>query len=84
MKKIYIYKAQPIGDSKVEQTNIIIKNKLPKFNDIETSRSFFTDEAQKIEETLFNTIPGGTYDRLLGEMLKRKASSFVVPFGGKE
>jgi hypothetical protein len=26
--------------------------------------------------------PCGTYDRLLGLMLKRRATHFIVPFGG--
>ena len=42
--------------------------------------SFFQREAQLIEETLHGSLPGGTYDRLMGEMLKRKASVYRVGY----
>jgi len=42
--------------------------------------AFFQREAQSIEETLHDSLPGGTYDRLMGEMLKRKASVYRVGY----
>jgi hypothetical protein len=43
--------------------------------------SFYEGEAEKLERFLYNTLPGGTYDRLLSDMMTRKASLFKVRWG---
>jgi len=39
---------------------------------------WYEAEARKIERLLYATLPGGTYDKLAGLMLLRKASHFRV------
>ncbi len=81
MKTIEIYVGQPIGNDEVQPLAIILKNTFPDCKDkdwMEKSKSLFKSEAEKLEKILIDSLPGGTYDALLGEMLKRKASCFVV------
>jgi hypothetical protein len=87
MKAVEIYVGQPIGNYEPEHIAIILKNTFPDCKDkdwLEKSKSLFKSDAEKLEKILLDSLPGGTYDALLGEMLKRKASSFVVSFGDKK
>ena len=87
MKTISIFKAQPIPrDHVIEGVMIRIVDEIDSAIDAGTHSALleswdvrFLAEAQKLEAALRSALPGGTYDRLLGEMLKHKASHFVVP-----
>ncbi len=41
-------------------------------------RAWFETQAATLELALYETLPGGTYDRLLALMLQRKASLLVI------
>ena len=41
-------------------------------------------DAVRVEEFLRGHLPGGTYDALLGAMLKQKASQFVISYANTE
>lgn len=77
--KIYeIVKASPIGkDSSAVDIMIRITGEVPEFNTLHEGEEFFTLQAMQISEALFNSLPQGTMDRLLAEMMKRKASLYV-------
>ena len=83
MKHINIHKAQPIGDQKSEDLQITFNINYPEPVDMKQSAERFDTEAAILEKALHDTLPSGTYDRLLGEMLERRASHFVVAFGGE-
>jgi hypothetical protein len=85
MKIISIYKAQDTGDQKVEGARITIECGLPEIkgdNWLQVTDNIYKSEAKLLNKTLINYLPGGTYDQLLVEMLKTKASHFRVPWGG--
>ena len=70
-----IHKAQSIHDNQlISGANISIVTPIPDL----FAPEHFQDDAIALEETLYHNLPGGTYDRLLGLMLTRKASHFVV------
>lgn len=80
-KIINIYTGQPFGGQK--QPEVVIKMIAPfpdfKGDDlIEQSEFQHNKDAELLEETLIQNLPGGTYDRLLGLMLKRKSTHFIV------
>lgn len=86
MKTSKIHRAQ--SDS--QPVTIVIDEQLPeleRFGDeplsewLQRSAERFNKEGRRLEEALHCALPGGTYDRLLGYMLARKASHFVTPFG---
>lgn len=47
---------------------------------LERSAQWFDAQAETLEEALLRALPGGTYDRLLARMLRRKASHFAIPW----
>ncbi len=73
--------------------DIIISEELPEppYREGETTNEWllrsteqFDEQGAKLEEALHSVLPGGTYDRLLGCMLTRKASHFVISFGKED
>ncbi len=77
MKTYTIAKASPIGEkSLVVDTTILITDELPDF-DTSEAKEFYTLQAMQLSEALFNSLPQGTMDRLLIEMIKHKASLYV-------
>lgn len=82
MKTIIVNKAQPV--TYVDQTYpamIRITADLPDLKTLEEAARVYDCDAAMLEETLYGSLPGGTYDRLLGLMLKRKSSHFAVAHG---
>jgi hypothetical protein len=85
MKTVNIYKAQTIGQQMtVEPLVINISEEFPDFKSIDEHDALFEKEALMLADGLLSTLPGGTIDRLVAELLKRKATSFVVPLFGRE
>ena len=79
MKTIYVCKAQCIDRGlDVEITRIFAEQEIPDFKTLEEQDKFMQLEAESIEAALYNSLPGGTYDRLLGVMLQHKATHFRV------
>jgi hypothetical protein len=85
MKTVQICKAEPAGGRIVESITLEISQELrgeaTKWDNssLEEAERVFTEQATLIENALIDTLPGGVYSRLLGLMLKRKASYFIVP-----
>ncbi len=47
--------------------------------DLNEARALYAEQANALADALFNSLPGGTVDALLAEMLRRKASLFRIP-----
>ena len=75
---LHIYKAQATGRQAVENANIVIEEPFPPARSLDVAAEMFAIEAEALEAALYGSLPGGTYDRLLGKMLERKASHFIV------
>lgn len=82
MREVDIYKSQQPPD--VDGVIITINEAIPAehFNRPATVpmaafladlNEFFTNEARTLEDALFQSLPGGTYGRLVALMLQRKA-----------
>lgn len=79
MKTIATYAADPIGDNEPEMVNLIISLPLPRFETLAESEAHHQAVAAILFDALINSLPGGTFDRLLGLMHAKKASLFRVP-----
>lgn len=79
MKQIHIHKAQPVGDIFPESVEIIIKRTAPEAFNLDLWKEFTKKEAHTLADALFSSLPGGTIDALLIEMLERTRSLLVVP-----
>lgn len=77
MKRIDAYKAQPVGASTPEAVTILIKDEFPDLAPDAAEAAMHID-AQQIARALWDALPGGTLDRLCGELLQRQASRLLV------
>lgn len=81
-KDIIVRGAQPnTKDQKIDTVYIEITGHFPysiKAEELEKTREGFKEDAQKLFDAL-RSLPGGTFDQLLILMLRKTASSFVVP-----
>ncbi len=85
MKIVAILKAQPtIKSEPVESARIIMDEEIPESRSLAESREFFIEEGKKIADALCSTLPGGTLDQLICELLTRKASLLRVPMFDKK
>lgn len=78
---VNIFRAQAIA-GEVEPVLIQITEELPQFdrdNPLELLAARYSSQAISLANALEASLPGGTMDALLREMLKRRASLLVVP-----
>jgi hypothetical protein len=61
-----------------EPVEISISELAPRTETLAQQADVFATHADIVEAVLYESMPGGLYDRLLGAMLKRKASHFIV------
>ena len=59
-----------------EPVTIIIDGKLPDIDSGTDMQQFFTQEASQLAFELFYSLPQGTYDKLIIELMKRKVSVY--------
>jgi hypothetical protein len=79
---ISVAKAEPsVTGEPTRKGTIVINEKVPDFASLSEAADYYEEQAQMIERVLYGTLPGGTYDRLLGALLRRKASHFRVAHG---
>ena len=77
------YKANKTADTEVPDMVLGISENLPNLDGMTLGEigDLFEQQAQLIERALYKSLPGGTYDHLVGAMLQRKATHFVVTHG---
>jgi hypothetical protein len=74
------YTEKPVADMRIE-----IIGAQPDYESLDEAARYYDNQARQIEEALHRSLPGGTYDRLVGRMLARKATHFrVAHFDGEE
>jgi hypothetical protein len=81
MKTLCIYRAIDTGNpSNVIPVNIQICDPIPEPATIPEAEIQFAREGKMLFEVLRDSLPAGTLDQLTVELLKYKASHFVVRF----
>lgn len=79
MKHLYFNKAQPSVQTHKEVPTLVLEfNEEIVVGKWEPLCKQFHQQGQLLEKALRETLPGGTYDALLGCMLKRKSSELIV------
>lgn len=80
------YKAQDLASHIVEPVTIIIEEPIPSQDPaLPLSQAkiayldAFNDNADRLADVLCKTLPGGTLDRLIANLLERRASMLIVP-----
>lgn len=78
-KTINLYRAQALRIMPVESVTIVIEQEFPHYESLSASRCTQAAEGAILAAALLQTLPGGTIDRLLIELLKHRASTLHVP-----
>lgn len=90
-ENIDIFCAQPTGGQVIPTVNIRIAEPIPEIPVDESStiylrkhRDMYTCQAKMLSRALCHSLPGGTLDALLVDLLDRKRSLFRVPLFTEE
>jgi hypothetical protein len=76
---VVIHKARALGQP-VESVNISIAGQMPEFGSLNETDKFAFQDALNLESALRASLPGATYDRLAGLMLRHIASYLHIPY----
>jgi hypothetical protein len=79
-KTIVIHKAQPLMGDDVPSLNILIDQEVPEFQNLSDADFLYQQDAEQLCAALYDTLPGGMFDRLVVEMLKRTISQLKVSY----
>lgn len=72
-------KAEPIDRLEtIEDYHIIIDDNLQRYESLESQKVYYSNVAKELESALYHSLPGGVYDALLVEMMRRRVSLFAV------
>jgi len=82
VKTVSVYRAQPVASDAVPQATIVIDDEIPPVTGVEGAQRVFEEQGAALAAALWESLPGGTIDALLREMLLRRASLLRVSFGG--
>jgi len=80
MRTLQIKRAQGIGDQAVPPITIVIDREIESPRTVADAGTSFAREGVTLAKALIETLPGGTVDALLGELLKKRASLLLVSF----
>jgi len=75
-----IYIAQDINGKQTPELIIYGRTPFPVLETLQEAAGLHKQQGKGIAKMLFESLPGGTIDALLCEMLKKRASLLVVPF----
>lgn len=79
MDTVRIYKAQKsFRTQEIESFTIVIDEEVPDVKTLQTADAIYEAQAKGLCDALEASLPGGTFDRLLIEIMKRKVSHFKV------
>lgn len=80
MMTVHAFKAQPVVRAEpVGAVTILIEQEIPEPGTLAEGRAVYEEDGRKLADVLAATLPGGTLDALTVELLRRKATSLVVP-----
>jgi len=78
-KQINILRASSIGTHEPLSVIINVTEQIQDAGTLQQHRELFKDQAKGLADALFGSLPGGTMDELIAELMRRRASLFVVP-----
>jgi hypothetical protein len=92
-RTITVHRASPVADQVIPEVTVIVATDVPELppmssgqtvqESLATLATLYQQDAIAIARALRDSLPGGTFDRLVCELLTMKASHFRVPWGGR-
>lgn len=75
---VSVFHASSTGSREVPALQIQATKPIPSMESLDEARELHATQAARIADALFESLPGGTVDALLVEMMRRKASILSV------
>lgn len=80
-KTVAVFRAGDIGAAMdVPELTIIATRAIDGTKSLGEVRGIFAEDGRKLADAIVASLPGGTVDVLLAELLRRRASMLVIPF----
>lgn len=79
VKEISILRAGSVGAVNPPVLSIKVGDQISEDMTIESAKELYADQATKLVDALLESLPGGTVDAMLVELLRRKATLLRVP-----
>jgi len=73
-----LYLARPFRGQVIPPLKLVATRRAPEHENLEAAGVFFDQQARAIVEALHASLPGGTWDRVVGHAVLAHASHFVV------
>ena len=77
--RVSILRARSVGDSHPPKLTIKAHEQIHDLKSLEEARALHRRQGIELADALLASLPGGTIDELLAELMRRKASLFSVP-----
>lgn len=74
-----IKKAGSVSTYNVPSLRIELQEEIQEYPTLEDARAVYADQGTRLAAALITSLPGGTLDCLLAELMRRRASLFMVP-----
>ena len=80
MKTVYLHKAQAVTSrSAVESVTLVFDDEIPDTLTLKQYERLYDEQAEQLVALLTSVMAQGVLDRVLGKLMLRRASMFVVP-----
>ena len=85
MNNMSVYKAQSfIGKDLTASLCVTIEEEVPVHKEPAAYEKLYEADAKALADALYNTLPGGTFDRLLRNLFAYRTTKFAVSWKGLE
>lgn len=81
-RKISLLRAGSVGQITPPKLTIEVSEQIQEIGSLEQARQLHQRQGLELADAILASLPGGTVDALLVELMRRRASLFSVPLGG--
>lgn len=81
-RMVSLFRAGSVGDSHAPVTRFDIAQEISDEISMKEARQLYDEQGKTLCDALFSSLPGGTIDALIRNLLERRASLFRISFEG--
>ena len=76
---VHLLRAGDVGHQTTPRLTVNVFDQISDYGTLDAARSVYREQGELLAGVLLASLPGGTVDALLGELMRRRASLFSVP-----
>lgn len=77
--RVSLLRAGSVGNSQPPVLTIEVREQIGEVGSLDEARQLHSKQATTLADAMLASLPGGTVDALLAELMRRRASLFSVP-----